>query len=848
MIEFRTLGTLDLRRANGPALDSLLAQPKRIALLAYLCLARPYGFHRRDTIIGLFWPESDQTRARASLRRALHVLRLTLGEDAFHARGDEEIAPNSVVIWCDGVAFEERVAANEPIDALDLYKGDLLPGFFLDEAPEFNRWLDDERSRLRSSAARAAKLAAESHESDRNLDEAVRSARRAVELTGNDEREVRQLMGLLARVGDRAGALQVYDDFAGRVAAELEIEPSAETRAFADYLRSVRLGSTPSLGSDVPTPLKVTAGNGAYAPADLGPRRRWTWIGSAIGLFALATGAASLVRTVGSSFTLPVTERRKLTFNGMATQAALSPDGQFLAYLVQERDSNRLIVQDQTGGPADTIFAFAPAAVDHLIEWSPNNARLLVRLPGRVLMIHRRGGQQEIVRAFKPGDEAHWLPDGSRVSLSNLHAGRFLLVNPENGDSLSLHIAASHAASWDGSWSRDGQVFAVVTDSPDSARWVIRGVSLDGRVEPLVSDSMQLNSPRWSGDGTELYYLRGTDAIWRVPVSTRTGKTTGPPAEVETGIDALPGIVGVIHFSLSRNGHNLVYAKGERYSNIYRVTPVDSATPPRMERLTSGTALRWSPVVSPDGKWIAFAAETKDGSELFRMPIAGGRALQITEGARVWPRSEIAWSPDGQYVAFQTVRASSCQIAIANVSSGQVRRFEHTNASIRTSHLTWAPGSRIAYQIPRTYIHLLDPATGHDTLLVRDTADAWFHYPRYSPNGEEIAMVRYHEPERSLTSILRVADGSEKRLSTGLVHPRAWAADGRFIYAQAPLQPRLLRIDSRGKKAAEPIFTAPVREMECTPDPSRHEHSFICAMFDFFSDIWTIENFDRRSH
>jgi DNA-binding SARP family transcriptional activator len=79
MIEFRTLGALDLRRSDGPELDSLLAQPKRIALLAYLCLSNPHGFQRRDTILGLFWPDSNQTRARASLRRALHVLRQTLG-------------------------------------------------------------------------------------------------------------------------------------------------------------------------------------------------------------------------------------------------------------------------------------------------------------------------------------------------------------------------------------------------------------------------------------------------------------------------------------------------------------------------------------------------------------------------------------------------------------------------------------------------------------------------------------------------------------------------------------------------------------------------------------------------
>jgi len=66
-IEFRTLGTLDLRAGDGRELHSLLAQPKRVALLAYLCIAVPRGYHRRDTLRGLFWPESAQEHARTSL-------------------------------------------------------------------------------------------------------------------------------------------------------------------------------------------------------------------------------------------------------------------------------------------------------------------------------------------------------------------------------------------------------------------------------------------------------------------------------------------------------------------------------------------------------------------------------------------------------------------------------------------------------------------------------------------------------------------------------------------------------------------------------------------------------------
>ena len=73
MIEFTTLGGLDLRDASGAKLSAVLAHPKRTALLAYLAVSRPRGDHRRDTLLALFWPELDDTRARRALNE--HLLR-----------------------------------------------------------------------------------------------------------------------------------------------------------------------------------------------------------------------------------------------------------------------------------------------------------------------------------------------------------------------------------------------------------------------------------------------------------------------------------------------------------------------------------------------------------------------------------------------------------------------------------------------------------------------------------------------------------------------------------------------------------------------------------------------------
>jgi len=276
MIELRVLGRLSLTGADGREVRALLGQPRRLALLAYLAAASPPGFHRRDTLLALFWPELDQEHARAALRQALHVVRDALSGDAVASRGDEEIGLDFAQVSCDVAAFERALLTGELEEALDLYRGALLEGFFISDAPEFERWLETERARLQQAAAGAARALAERSESDNDLTRAVRWARRSIELAPSDEGLVRRLMALLDRQGDRAGALEAYEVFARRVAAEYESEPAAETKALLAAVRT-RAQADPaaaSLDRDPGFPVKhrrmrVTLNVGLFAAVAL---------------------------------------------------------------------------------------------------------------------------------------------------------------------------------------------------------------------------------------------------------------------------------------------------------------------------------------------------------------------------------------------------------------------------------------------------------------------------------------------------------------------------------------------------------------------------------------------------
>ena len=91
MIRLQTLGSLDLRAADGRSLHEILRQPKRLALLAYLAIEKPGQFHRRDHLLGLFWPEQDLKGGRAALTQSVHKLRQALGKDVIVNRGGRAV-------------------------------------------------------------------------------------------------------------------------------------------------------------------------------------------------------------------------------------------------------------------------------------------------------------------------------------------------------------------------------------------------------------------------------------------------------------------------------------------------------------------------------------------------------------------------------------------------------------------------------------------------------------------------------------------------------------------------------------------------------------------------------------
>jgi serine/threonine-protein kinase len=282
MIRLRVLGGIELTDSLGRELRAALAQPKRLALLVYLAFHNHHPSRRRDSVVALFWPELDSAHARGALRQALRFLRRELGAGVLNGLSEEEVGFEPAALTCDAVEFEQACDAGRSAEALRLYRGDLLEGFFVSGGSvELEHWIERERARLHGLAAAAAgRLVAEAERAG-DVDGAIHAARQALALAPDDEVALMRLIDLLDRNGDRAGALNAFETFRRHLRDAYDMTPSPETRA---RVQSVRERETP-----------FALAKRAIVAVIAARSRRWL-IASLVGVVATTAAAAMWFR------------------------------------------------------------------------------------------------------------------------------------------------------------------------------------------------------------------------------------------------------------------------------------------------------------------------------------------------------------------------------------------------------------------------------------------------------------------------------------------------------------------------------------------------------------------------
>src|SRR5689334_12241122 len=146
MLEVRLIGKFDINYDGKPiTISSRIAQ----SLFAYLILTSG-TLHRREKLAGMFWPDVTEEKARAYLRHELWRLRKalrTISSVAYLSANATSVSfTSSIHHWLDVTVLKTSSVystADELINALSVYQGEFLPGFY-------DEWVVLEREHLQA--------------------------------------------------------------------------------------------------------------------------------------------------------------------------------------------------------------------------------------------------------------------------------------------------------------------------------------------------------------------------------------------------------------------------------------------------------------------------------------------------------------------------------------------------------------------------------------------------------------------------------------------------------------------------------------------------------------------------
>ncbi|MGI9044868.1 MAG: AfsR/SARP family transcriptional regulator, partial [Gemmatimonadaceae bacterium] len=257
----QTFGTI---RLVGAADETVLGdhghQRRRLALLAVLAASGERG-RSRDQLLGLFWPDVSQSRARHSLEQLLYAIRTSLDASVF--AGMNPVRLNAAFVSSDIADFADALVDEKLEAAVEMYRGPFLEGFYLSDAPEFEQWLDAERARIERSYTETLERLAKDAEDAGDFAASSRWLRKLIDTDPVSSRHATGLIRALMNAGDHASALKYAERYEAIVAQELgtSVGPAvaelvAEVRARAKTESVVVRGafplSKPGRGSSSP--------------------------------------------------------------------------------------------------------------------------------------------------------------------------------------------------------------------------------------------------------------------------------------------------------------------------------------------------------------------------------------------------------------------------------------------------------------------------------------------------------------------------------------------------------------------------------------------------------------------
>lgn len=241
---------------------------KALAIVALVSAeGRPFA---RDELAAMFWPDADDEAARGALRRTLSALRSAVGPRGI-AIDRARVTVDPATTWVDLLELERLAASDRDADleaAAALARGPFLAGFALRDSPDFDDWQAARAVRVERLVGDVLDRLVAARSQGGDPSGAIDIARRRVALDPLDEPGQRRVMELLARSGDRSGAIRQYRALVALFDRELGVAPLRETTDLYEAIREDRVRSRAAVGApDAPSgPVAAVTRDGSAAP------------------------------------------------------------------------------------------------------------------------------------------------------------------------------------------------------------------------------------------------------------------------------------------------------------------------------------------------------------------------------------------------------------------------------------------------------------------------------------------------------------------------------------------------------------------------------------------------------
>jgi len=480
---------------------------------------------------------------------------------------------------------------------------------------------------------------------------------------------------------------------------------------------------------------------------------------------------------------------------GSLAPMAVSSDGRRIVYAALQREGRtqlfiRPIDQDEPVAIAGTEGASAPF-------FSPDGRWVGFSANGMLQRVSLDGGAALRICETASILSAIWGGDDTIVFASAASPAGLWRVAAGGGPPERITTVDTSANEVQHAYPRrlpNGDVlFGVITDRG----WHLATLSL------ATKQVRALGQPGSGGAGAQ-YVQTGhlvyasTGGLVAVPFNVNTG-VSGSPLPLRERPDVDPS--GSAAFAISESG-TLVYV------------PKPAALPVRsllfVERsggatLVSETRAAYEhPRMSKDGRRIAVAIASDNGSDIWIYDLTGGRRTRLTSGGM--NRFPI-WAPDGQHVTFQSARSGSATLYSRSLDAGSepeaLIRSSSDPSGLSRSLAGVLPGTMPLFTASNPHVPMswspTDKSLAFDERKPSAERDIWIlppggeplpflmtpfdeFAPAFSPDGKWLAYVSDESGRAEVYVQPYPGPGAKWAVSTEGGTEPAWSPDGRELY------------------------------------------------------------------